>query len=208
MNMKKSIIPIFLIVLTFAACRKQFQSVPLDAGYKKGIPLDKLIELKGKESLVATVETSLGAFQIELYPREAPKAVTNFIGLALQGYYNGLIFHRVIKDFMIQTGDSTGTGMGGRSIYGKEFEDEFSYSLRHDSPGVVSMVNKGPATNLSQFFVTTAATPWLDGKHTIFGKVIDGMETIYGIGRVKTDESGKPLDKVVLQKVAVEKRIY
>jgi cyclophilin family peptidyl-prolyl cis-trans isomerase len=205
---KRDTIPALLTILTLLSCQRSYQTISLEAEYKKGIPFEKMILLKENESLVATVETGLGSFQIELHPKEAPKAVANFIGLAVQGYYKNQIFHRVIRDFMIQTGDSAGTGEGGKSIYGKEFDDEFSYSMKHDGPGVVSMANKGPDTNLSQFFVTTAATPWLDRKHTVFGKVIDGMETVYKIGKVKTDQFGKPLQNVELRGITVEKRIY
>ena len=200
----------FILSMIFfaVACQRSFQKVLLDEEYAKGVSLDKLVELKDNEKLVANIETSMGAIKIELFLKEAPNTVKNFIGLALQGYYNNLIFHRSIKDFMIQTGDSTGTGEGGRSIYGGEFADEFSYSLRFDEAGKVAMANRGPGTNRSQFFITTAAAPWLDRKHTIFGKVIDGMDVVYQINRIKTDQMDKPVQKIIMLKVTIEKRIY
>ena len=117
----------------------------------------------------ATIETTKGTIVIELFGQEAPKTVANFIKLAGQGFYNGVIFHRVIPGFMIQTGDPEGTGRGGP---GYTFADEFSPKLKHDKPGILSMANAGPNTNGSQFFITVAATPWLNGKHAIFGRVI------------------------------------
>jgi cyclophilin family peptidyl-prolyl cis-trans isomerase len=204
----KNVILVFLFTICLTSCVKNYQTVSLNGEYKKGTSLDKIVDLKSNEILVAKIETSMGLFEIELYNQEAPKAVKNFVGLALDGYYDGLIFHRVIKDFMIQTGDSTGTGEGGRSIYGKEFEDEFSPKLFHNEPGIVSMANKGPASNTSQFFITVAATPHLDGRHTIFGKVADGMNVVYAIANVKTGEMDRPIEKVVMQKVTIEKHIY
>lgn len=203
-----SIVSAAFLILSSVACQRSYQSVSLNEEYAKGTTLDKLVEIKDSEKLVANIETNMGMIVIELFSKETPGTVKNFVGLALQGYYNNLLFHRVIKDFMIQTGDSTGTGEGGRSIYGGEFADEFSNSLRFNNDGVVAMANSGPGTNRSQFFITTAATPWLDGKHTIFGKVIDGMGVVYKINRVETDRTDKPVEKIVMQKVTIEKRIY
>ena len=149
----------------------------------------------------ATIETSMGTIVIELYKDEAPKTVENFITLAKQGFYTGLIFHRVIPGFMIQTGDPTGTGMGGP---GYTFEDEFSPSLRHDGPGVVSMANRGPGTNGSQFFITLAATHWLDGKHTIFGHVIEGQNVAEQITAVERDGSDRPRKNVLMKQVTIQ----
>src|SRR3990167_3915934 len=123
----------------------------------------------------AVIETSKGTIVVELYADKAPKTVENFVTLAKKGFYNGIIFHRVIPGFMIQTGDPTGTGMGGP---GYKFADEFSPDLRHSKAGIFSMANSGPNTNGSQFFITEAATPWLDGKHSVFGQVSKGMEEI------------------------------
>lgn len=205
---QKNLILIFLLAIDLISCGKNYKTVSLNGEYKKGISLDKIVDLKSNEILVAKIETSMGLFEIELNTQETPKTVRNFVGLALQGYYDGLVFHRVIKDFMIQTGDSTGTGEGGRSIYGKEFADEFSPKLLHNEPGVVSMANKGPASNTSQFFITTAAAPHLDGRHTIFGKVTNGMNVVYAIANVKTGDMDRPIEKVFMQKVTIEKHIY
>jgi len=137
----------------------------------------------------ATIDTTKGKIVIELYATEAPKTVANFVKLAKQGFYNGIIFHRVIPGFMIQTGDPTGTGRGGP---GYAFEDEFSPNLKHDGPGVVSMANAGPNTNGSQFFITLAATPWLNGRHTIFGRVVDGQSAVDAIVAEPRDAQDRP----------------
>eukprot|EP01080_Neovahlkampfia_damariscottae_P009362 gene9362-1573_t len=136
--------------------------------------------------------TSVGEIEIELYYEHAPKTCYNFGALAENGYYDNTIFHRVIKDFMIQGGDPTGTGKGGKSIYGSKFEDETTKELKHVGAGILSMANSGPNTNGSQFFITLAPTPWLDGKHTIFGRVKNGMSIVKKIGLVPTEENDKP----------------
>lgn len=130
--------------------------------------------------LTATIKTNKGSIKIELYGEKAPLTVANFTNLAKRGYYDGLKFHRVIPDFMIQGGDPTGTGSSGP---GYRFRDEFDGSLRHDSAGVLSMANAGPGTNGSQFFITHGATPWLDMKHTVFGKVTEGQEVVDAIAQ-------------------------
>jgi len=155
---------------------------------------------------VAIIKTNMGTIEIELFANKAVKTVQNFVGLAKKGYYNGIIFHRVIDNFMIQGGDPTGTGMGGESLWGKPFEDEVKTGLKHSSEGILSMANSGPNTNGSQFFITLVATPWLDGKHTVFGKVIKGMDVVKAIGKVKTGKGDKPLTNVVMEKVTIEKR--
>lgn len=146
----------------------------------------------------ATFDTSMGEFEVELYSSQTPKTVENFTGLAKKGYYNGVIFHRVIADFMIQGGDPTGTGRGGESIWGPKFNDEIVKDLRHTGPGILSMANAGPNTNGSQFFITLVPTPWLDGKHTVFGKVTSGMEVVEAIG---STETLKPFDRPVVDVV-------
>ena len=156
---------------------------------------------------VAIIKTNMGTIEIELYANKAVKTVQNFVGLAKKGYYNGIIFHRVIDNFMIQGGDPTGTGMGGESLWGKPFEDEVKTGLKHSSEGILSMANSGPNTNGSQFFITLVATPWLDGKHTVFGKVIKGMDVVKAIGKVKTGKGDKPLTNVVMEKVTIEQRL-
>ena len=142
------------------------------------------------------LETSMGTITVELYNDHAPKTCKNFASLAQRGYYNNVIFHRIISNFMIQGGDPTGTGRGGSSIYGEKFEDEFSPSLQHSGAGILSMANSGPNTNGSQFFITLAPTPWLDGKHTIFGRVKDGMGVVQRMGMVKTGAEDRPIDEV------------
>ncbi|KAH7279431.1 hypothetical protein KP509_37G019600 [Ceratopteris richardii] len=149
------------------------------------------------------VETSMGAVTLELYIKHAPKTCRNFLELSRRGYYNNVIFHRIIKDFMIQGGDPTGTGRGGTSIYGSKFEDEITRELKHTGAGVLSMANSGPNTNGSQFFITLAPTPWLDGKHTIFGRVSGGMEVVKRLGNVQTDKSDRPLQDVKILKTTV-----
>jgi peptidyl-prolyl cis-trans isomerase B (cyclophilin B) len=131
-----------------------------------------------QKKYAATIVTDLGDVVIELYADKAPKTVNNFVFLARDGYYDGVTFHRVIKGFMAQAGDPTGSGRGGP---GYKFADEFHPDLRHDGPGVLSMANAGPGTNGSQFFITYKATPHLDGKHTVFGKVVEGMDTVHAI---------------------------
>ncbi|KAF2832175.1 peptidyl-prolyl cis-trans isomerase-like protein [Ophiobolus disseminans] len=133
----------------------------------------------------ATIHTTYGDISIRLFPDAAPKAVENFVTHARTGYYNNVIFHRVIRKFMIQTGDPLGDGTGGESIWGKYFEDEISPNLRHDKPYMVSMANAGPVTNASQFFITTEKAPWLDDKHTIFGRAISGMDVVHKIENTK-----------------------
>ncbi|KAI1929775.1 Peptidyl-prolyl cis-trans isomerase-like 1 [Ophidiomyces ophidiicola] len=144
-----------------------------------------------------------GSIVVELYNDHAPKTCKNFSTLAQRGYYNNVVFHRIIPSFMIQTGDPTGTGRGGDSIYGEKFEDEINPSLKHTGAGVLSMANSGPNTNGSQFFITLAPTPWLDGKHTIFGRVKSGMRVVQRMGLVKTDGDDRPVDRVMILKARV-----
>jgi peptidyl-prolyl cis-trans isomerase-like 1 len=137
-----------------------------------------------------------GAIVVELYNNQAPKTCRNFATLATRGYYDGTIFHRIIADFMIQGGDPTGTGRGGTSIYGEKFADEIDPGLKHAGAGILSMANAGPDTNGSQFFITLAPTPWLDGKHTIFGRVKTGMGVVKRMGMVPTGKEDKPVQEV------------
>jgi len=157
---------------------------------------------KSKEMKTMKIEmkTSMGTIKADLYPEEAPKTVENFVTLAKKGFFEGIIFHRVIPGFMVQTGDPTGTGMGGP---GYSFKDEFSKNLRHTEPGMFSMANSGPNTNGSQFFITVAATPWLDNKHSIFGKVTEGMDVVEKIVSVKKDGRDKPVTPVKIEKVTI-----
>lgn len=189
--------------------------------------LDKVNE----QNPLVTVHTNLGDFKLELFPEIAPKTVENFVTHAKTGYYNGVIFHRVIEDFMIQGGDPTGTGMGGESIFGRTFEDEFSREA-FNLYGTLSMANAGPNTNGSQFFIVTAkqvpaqmlkqlkdggwpeeiveeyakvgGTPWLDHRHTVFGRVVEGMDVVLKIEGVKRNGQDRPLEDVVIESMDVK----
>ncbi|KAI8820990.1 uncharacterized protein EV422DRAFT_496207 [Fimicolochytrium jonesii] len=151
----------------------------------------------------AIIHTTHGDIHLRLFPEYAPKAVENFVGLAKKGYYENVIFHRVIKGFMIQTGDPLGDGTGGESLWGSDFEDEFSRAVKHDRPYTFSMANVGPNTNGSQFFITTVATPWLDNKHTIFGRATGGMDVIQRIEQTKTDKTDKPYEDIRILSIEV-----
>ncbi|KAI0487588.1 cyclophilin type peptidyl-prolyl cis-trans isomerase [Xylaria cf. heliscus] len=151
------------------------------------------------------LETSMGTITLELYTTHAPQTCKNFSTLASRGYYNDVVFHRIIPSFMIQGGDPTGTGRGGTSIYGDRFADEISPSLRHTGAGVLSMANAGPDSNGSQFFITLAPTPWLDGKHTIFGRVKAGMAVVKRMGLVKTGTDDRPVEDVKIVSARVLK---
>lgn len=189
------------------------------------------LDLTKAEGPQATIKTSLGEVKVQLFAKLAPKTVKNFVELAKKGYYNGVLFHRVIPDFMIQGGDPTGTGRGGESIYGKAFEDEFSDQLFNFN-GALSMANAGPNTNGSQFFIVSASrvpanmleqmkmvgypqetidhykekggTPWLDHRHTVFGQVISGMEIVEKISKVDRDGMDKPKEDVVMNEITIE----
>jgi cyclophilin family peptidyl-prolyl cis-trans isomerase len=162
------------------------------------------------ERVTAVFETSLGTFEAELYAKECPETVWNFVNLA-EGrqetergghFYDGLTFHRVIAGFVIQGGCPMGNGTGGP---GYQFADEFDPSLKHDRGGVFSMANAGPGTNGSQFFITLAATPHLDGRHSVFGKVVNGMDVVKKIGSVETGPMDKPLEPVVIKEITIRR---
>lgn len=146
--------------------------------------------------------TNLGDFTAELFEDKAPKTAGNFLELVEKGFYDGVIFHRVIDDFMIQGGDPTGTGMGGP---GYTIDDEFGPGLAHSSEGILSMANAGPNTGGSQFFITLVPTPWLDGHHAIFGRITEGMDVVHKIGSTPTDFADRPLEDVVMEKVEIVK---
>lgn len=196
-------------------------------------PFPQLTTEVAKNEKLVEMETSMGTVKIKLFPEYAPKAVENFIKLSEKGYYDGVIFHRVIPDFMIQGGDPDGTGMGGESIFGKPFVDEFSNKL-YNLRGALSMANTGmPSTNGSQFFIVqnksvdanaigtmeqkhyakeiidayekNGGTPWLDHHHTVFGQVIDGMDVVDKIASVKTGANDKPVEDVIIKKINVVK---
>ncbi|KAK5991033.1 Peptidyl-prolyl cis-trans isomerase-like 1 [Cladobotryum mycophilum] len=149
------------------------------------------------------LKTSMGDITLELYTQHAPKACKNFSTLITRGYYNSTIFHRIIPNFMVQGGDPTGTGRGGSSIYGEKFEDEIDPALKHTGAGILSMANAGPNTNGSQFFITLAPTPWLDGKHTIFGRVKNGMNVLKRMGLVPTGAEDRPAEDVKLERAFI-----
>jgi len=150
---------------------------------------------------IARMKTNHGDIRIELFEDKAPITTKNFITLVEKKFYDGVIFHRVIDEFMIQGGDPTGTGRGGP---GYQIKDEFHPDLRHTEPGLLSMANAGPNTGGSQFFITLAATPWLDGKHAIFGKVVEGMDVVQRIGKVPTAAADRPSSNVVMESVRIE----
>jgi len=199
---------LFLFSFTLVACggmNSENKNQNISTNDQKEI--STMTELKKDTITVAVIQTTMGTIELELFADKAVKTVQNFVGLAEKKYYDGIIFHRVIDNFMIQGGDPAGTGSGGESIWGKPFEDEVKTGLKHSSEGILSMANAGPNTNGSQFFITLKATPWLDGKHTVFGKVISGMEVVKAIGKTKTNQNDKPLIDVVMQKVTIEKRL-
>lgn len=141
---------------------------------------------------IVCIETTQGLIELKLNPEAAPKACENFMTLVKNHYYDGVIFHRVIKDFMVQCGDPTGTGRGGKSCWGAPFQDEVRRDIVFNKPGLLAMANAGPNTNGSQFFITTAETPWLNMHHTIFGEVITGYDIVQKIEKVRTDSQSKP----------------
>lgn len=149
---------------------------------------------------IASFDTNLGAFKIELFEDKAPITTKNFIDLAQKGFYDGVVFHRVIDGFMIQGGDPQGTGRGGP---GYTIKDEFHPSLKHDSAGILSMANAGPNTGGSQFFITLAPTTWLDNKHAIFGKVTDGMDVVRAIGKTKVGAGDRPIQEVKINRLTI-----
>jgi cyclophilin family peptidyl-prolyl cis-trans isomerase len=156
------------------------------------------IDVPGEGALHVRFTTSMGVLVARLYEQESPLTVANFAHLVGKGYYNGLIFHRVIPEFMIQGGCPDGLGTGGP---GYVIKDEFHPTLRHSRPGLLSMANAGPNTGGSQFFITEVATPWLDNRHALFGEVIEGVELIPQITRVKRDQRDRPLTPVVMEQV-------
>ncbi len=167
-------------------------------------PVEKAVSKVNAENPVVVLQTNQGDIELELYPKVAPKAVKNFIELSKKGYYNNLIFHRVIKGFMIQGGDPTGTGRGGESIYGGVFDNEYAPNVVFDKPGILAMANAGANTNGSQFFITVAPTPWLNGGYTIFGRVIKGMDVVHKIENTKTARGDRPVQKQVIKKAVVK----
>lgn len=205
----KSFLFSLLILVFLVGCKESNSNNNMQENQNNKTESSKMSELQtGPDSiLVAEIVTNMGKIDIQLFPDKAPKTVENFVGLAKKGYYKGVIFHRVIENFMIQGGDPTGTGRGGESLWGGKFDDEINSSLKFDEPGYLAMANAGPNTNGSQFFITTIPTPWLNGHHTIFGKVIDGMDVVDAISKVPTTpQNNKPLKDVVMEEVKIEKK--
>lgn len=159
---------------------------------------------KTVKGTVAVFETNRGKIEFRLYDDLAPKTVENFKGLIQKGYYNGTVFHRVIKSFMLQGGDPTATGMGGESIWGGKFNDEFNAKLKFDRKGLLAMANAGPNTNGSQFFVTTVPTPWLNMKHTIFGEVVKGYEVVTAIEQAPAGQNDRPAEDQKILKAYIK----
>lgn len=217
-----------LVAIVLAACGNTQEQTASEAeqpdsnAEQESYP--QLTEDNGEETIV-NMNTSQGTIQIQLFPEIAPKAVENFLGHAESGYYEGTVFHRVIEDFMLQGGDPTGTGTGGESIYGEAFEDEFSDRL-FNFRGALSMANSGPGTNGSQFFIVQAnaiedgsvsgypeevaaayeemgGTPWLDGGHTVFGQVVEGMDIVDAIAAVEKGASDKPLEDITIESIEI-----
>jgi cyclophilin family peptidyl-prolyl cis-trans isomerase len=156
-----------------------------------------------KPGTYARFETSMGNFTVELFEAQVPNTVGNFVKLAEKNFYDGVIFHRVIDGFMIQGGDPTGTGRGGP---GYQFADEIHPQLKHSSEGILSMANAGPNTNGSQFFITLVPTPHLDGRHTVFGKVAEGMDVVKKIGKTPTRAGDRPVTDVVMKSVRIQRQ--
>lgn len=161
-------------------------------------------EIGMNNDTIVVLETNQGNIELKLFNDVAPKTCENFIGLVKKGYYNGIIFHRVIEGFMIQGGDPTGSGRGGSSIFGAPFEDEVSRDVTFDRPGLLAMANAGPNTNGSQFFITVVATPWLNMKHTIFGEVVSGYNVVEKISKTDVSEAGRPFEEQKILKAYVK----
>ncbi len=158
------------------------------------------------KDIIVVLETNIGKVELKMYPKVAPLAVENFTTHVKNGYYNGLIFHRIIKGFMIQGGDPTGTGSGGESIWKKDFKDEFANNVVFDKPFLLAMANRGPVTNGSQFFITLAPTGWLNGKHTIFGEVVKGKNVVQKMENVSVSPGDNvPMFKQVIKKAYIKK---
>jgi peptidylprolyl isomerase len=205
-SLKKSLAQLLncsLLALVVAGCSKQDMPAstatapaPVPASTSAPAP---------SANVVVTLETNQGVIKLKLFPDVAPKACENFVGLVQKGYYDGLIFHRVIADFMIQGGDPTGTGSGGTSIWGKEFVNEVRSDVQFDAKGKLAMANAGPDTNGSQFFITTAAYPSLNMHYSLFGEVLSGQDVVDKIDHVRTDPNDRPVEKQYIVHATVGK---
>lgn len=230
--MKKLLMPILLATALLAACGSQeADKEPKEeetvSTSESTAEYPQLTDEVAENEALVDMNTSMGTIKIKLFPEHAPKTVENFLTHAKDGYYDGVIFHRVIKDFMIQGGDPEGTGRGGESIYGEGFEDEFSDRL-YNFRGALSMANAGPGTNGSQFFIVqlpelpeeglppadypekvkeeyaaNGGTPWLDGKHTVFGQVIEGMDIVDAMAEVETIHGDRPVEDIIIESIDI-----
>jgi len=198
--MKKIIGTILLAaVVLLTGCNAKDSNATISTNSTTAVKHDE----KSKD-IIVVLETNQGDIELKMFPDVAPLAVENFVTHAKEGYYDGLIFHRVIKDFMIQGGDPTGTGRGGESIWKKEFVNEYKPNVVFDRPFLLAMANHGPNTNGSQFFITTKATPFLNGGYTIFGEVVSGQDSVRKIENTKTAAGDRPVTKQIIKKATVK----
>ncbi|OYT34311.1 MAG: peptidylprolyl isomerase [Candidatus Aenigmarchaeota archaeon ex4484_52] len=185
--MKKILSILFVLILMTAGCTSN--------------NINENNNTNNMKNKIAVIQTNHGIMELELFEKRAPVTTKNFIDLANKGFYNNLVFHRVIKDFMIQGGCPKGDGTGGP---GYTIQDEFHPELNHSTIGILSMANAGPNTGGSQFFITLKPTPWLDGKHAVFGKIIKGEDVLKEIGNVKTDAMDRPINPVIIEKIIIK----
>lgn len=189
----KKLLLILILLITISGCQPGTQPVEtID---------NNIIEENQMTTKIAEIHTNKGIMTFELFTEKAPITTENFINLSNKGFYENVIFHRVIQDFMIQGGDPTGTGRGGP---GYTIQDEFHPELRHDSIGILSMANAGPNTGGSQFFITLVPTPWLDNRHSVFGNLKSGEDVLRAIGDVETDQADRPLENVFIEKIVIK----
>jgi len=192
------------LLMVFTGCNAK-ESNTTSANSVQNTPTTTVTaDVKKETATLVVLQTNQGDITLKMFPQVAPLAVENFVTHAKNGYFNGLIFHRVIKDFMIQGGDPTGTGRGGESIWKKEFVNEHAANVVFDRPFLLAMANHGPNTNGSQFFITTKATPFLNGGYTIFGEVVSGQEVVTKIENTKTATADRPLSEQKMLKVIVK----
>lgn len=190
------------LLMVFTGCNAKESSTTSSPAVANQTPVKE--DNKKESDTLVVLKTNQGDITLKMFPKVAPLAVENFVTHAKNGYYNGLIFHRVIKDFMIQGGDPTGTGTGGESIWKKEFVNEHSANVVFDRPFLLAMANHGPNTNGSQFFITTKATPFLNGGYTIFGEVVSGQESVRKIENTPTAKADRPVSEQKMLKVIVK----
>lgn len=198
--MKKIVVLLFASLLLIG-CNQTPMDTTTDQDTEKTTSVTEETVQEKTENRIAVMVTNYGTMEIELFEARAPDTTKNFIDLTEKGFYDGLIFHRVIEDFMIQGGDPDGVGTGGP---GYAIDDEFHIQLSHTKAGILSMANSGPNSGGSQFFITLTATPWLDGKHAVFGQVVKGEDVLKEIGAVETAPGDKPLKEVVMEKVTIK----